>query len=196
MINWKILILAAGIGFILSFITGLVFGADFGFLLLRALICAGIFGVVGGAVQFVYVKFLGGSARTETAGNSGEGASLVDISIDDEYLQPEKDVTTFDIEDMESISPEDQETEGQEKAPGAPPEAQDAVVPPGDSISFPRFQPVSFNAPVVTEADLPEEDVLSKNDNLRSKVQGKPLSAYSLDPETMAQTVRTMLAGE
>ena len=58
MINPKYIGIAAGVGFVLSFLIGIFSGISFGLLLLRALICAAIFAAVGTGGSILYQKFL------------------------------------------------------------------------------------------------------------------------------------------
>ncbi|MBQ7159606.1 MAG: hypothetical protein IJS09_09335 [Treponema sp.] len=101
MINPKYIGIAAGVGFVLSFLIGIFSGISFGLLLLRALICAAIFAAVGTGGSILYQKFLsdeqfdsGSDAPVEKVSRPG---GVVDITIGDESLPEDSDGPRFDV---------------------------------------------------------------------------------------------------
>ncbi len=106
MINPKYIGIAAGVGFILSFLIGIFSGISFGLLLLRALICALIFAAVGAGGSFLYQKFLS-DGQSESVSDASDASAekvsrvggVVDISIGDESLPEDEDGPRFNIGD-------------------------------------------------------------------------------------------------
>jgi hypothetical protein len=88
------LIIAVIFGFFLSFLTGLISGASFGILLLRALISGIVLGGVVFAVRLIADKFLLGNAQavSEDASYSNEQGAKVDITLDDELFETDDEV--------------------------------------------------------------------------------------------------------
>ena len=92
------IIIPVCVGFFLSFIVGLISGVTFGVILLRALIFAALFGVLGFGIGIVFQRFLldasdleGGS---EASVNVRQG-SVVDLSIGDEPLEEDENGPDF-----------------------------------------------------------------------------------------------------
>jgi hypothetical protein len=85
MFNPKISGIAAGIGFLLSSLLGIITGASFPLLVIRALIFAVVFFGLVSAGYWAIDRFL-----PELMGSSGEAPALgarVDISVGDEFLE-------------------------------------------------------------------------------------------------------------
>jgi hypothetical protein len=102
------LIIAVVAGFFLSFFIGLISGAGIGILMLRALICAAVFGGVVFAVRLVADKFLLGDAKIETGNSSysDEQGANVDITLDDEVFQEEPEMPQSDSFQPVPLTPE------------------------------------------------------------------------------------------
>ena len=93
-------------GFILSFVSGLFSHSSILSILLKALIFAIVFGVLGFGISFIYSKFLsdgsGGDFQGEYTADSSSGLSQqsalgqnVDITIQDEELKPSESDNHF-----------------------------------------------------------------------------------------------------
>ena len=102
--------LFAACGFILSFVAGLFSHSTFLSILLKALIFAVVFGLVGSGISFVYSKFLsdgtGGDFQgdyTADSSSAPNAASVlgqnVDITIRDEELAPSESENHFVVGD-------------------------------------------------------------------------------------------------
>ncbi|MDR1899280.1 MAG: hypothetical protein LBQ55_04660 [Treponema sp.] len=86
MFNLKWCGVAAGFGFVLSFLVGIISGAGLSWALVRALIFGAAFFALAGGIWFLVNRFLPDlfSAGEDEAGMSGMPGSRVDISVGDE----------------------------------------------------------------------------------------------------------------
>ncbi len=88
MINLKNIATVFIVGFILSFIAGLIGGVNFGVILLRALFSGLVFSVLAVGAGFIYNKFLTTSVAVEQAPASSNAEPIqgktVDIVVDDD----------------------------------------------------------------------------------------------------------------
>ena len=102
--------LFAACGFILSFVSGLFSNSPILSVLLKALIFAVIFGLVGSGISFVYSKFLsdgsGGDFQSDYTADSSPAPAAssalgqnVDITIQDEELRPSESENHFVVGD-------------------------------------------------------------------------------------------------
>lgn len=92
------IIIPVCVGFFLSFIVGLISNVAFGVVLLRALIFAVLFGVLGFGVGIVFQRFLLDSSDLEGGGEVSAGprqGSVVDLSIGDEPLEEDENGPDF-----------------------------------------------------------------------------------------------------
>ena len=100
----------AACGFILSFFAGLFSHSSILYILLKALISAVVFGLLGFAISFIYNKFLSdgntgelqGEYAADSSSASGAAPSLgqhVDITIQDEELKPSESENHFVVGD-------------------------------------------------------------------------------------------------
>ncbi|MCR5724575.1 MAG: hypothetical protein K6G80_05765 [Treponema sp.] len=109
MIAPKSIGIAAVVGFVFSFLVGLFSGISFGHILLRALISAGICGVLGAGISFLFQRFLSDSADSgfDTSSSGGEGSrgsgGLVDITIDDDALADDSQEPRFAVDNAHAI---------------------------------------------------------------------------------------------
>ncbi len=89
MFNPKLIAIAAVCGFVLSFITGLFAGVNFGILLLRGILSAAVSGGVTAGVFVLYKKFI--EQSSDSFSSAGESVpppgSVVDITLGDDALQ-------------------------------------------------------------------------------------------------------------
>jgi hypothetical protein len=98
MFNPKISGIAAGMGFILSFLLGLITGASFPLVLIRALIFAALFFALSGIGHWVIEKYL--PELLDTVRDRGEVPTLgaqVDISVGDGDINPSLDISLNDF---------------------------------------------------------------------------------------------------
>lgn len=89
MFDPKISAIAAGAAFILSFLIGIISGAGFVYILVRALIFAAVFFVLASLAYWLVTQFIpelmnGENPDTERAGDQALGQN-VDLSVDDEH---------------------------------------------------------------------------------------------------------------
>lgn len=92
------IIIPVCVGFFLSFIIGLISNVAFGVVLLRALIFAVLFGVLGFGVGIVFQRFLLDSSDLEGGSEASAGprqGSVVDLSIGDEPLEEDENGPDF-----------------------------------------------------------------------------------------------------
>ncbi|MDR3284713.1 MAG: hypothetical protein LBS97_06005 [Treponema sp.] len=184
MVNSKYLVLTALTGFILSCLTGLIFGASWGILLLRALICAIVFGGAAFGIQFAAKKFLVEPDKNNTAPDRADTGSMVDITLEDEDLQSENDVS-FDVgnivADTADVSPET----GRQA---------------DDIQEFSNFQPFQFGQDVSMDDFFDDDespDTMLAADKVQSKAKNHPaFDKEKANPAILVQTIRTMLAGD
>jgi hypothetical protein len=158
---------------LLSFFVGLISGADFGIVALRALISAVIFGGVTFAVQIIAGKFLFDSdIMDDEAAATG---STVDITIDDEPVgtafQQEADAPVFDLKNIE----------------------------PGEiAAGFAETGTASFRQNMAPASDEPESGEFRAVPLAGASVKRNlpPLKKENLDALTIAHAIRTMVAND
>lgn len=106
--NPRLIVGAAAIGFSLSLLTGLFSGAFILVILLRALICAAVFGGLSFAVQILSDKFLTVEQPFTDIGKSQDAVSTgskVDITIPEEDLTKEANGPQFFV-NSQTAAPE------------------------------------------------------------------------------------------
>ena len=92
------IIIPVCIGFVLSFVIGLLSSVSFGVVLLRALFFAILFGVLGFGIGIVFQRFLLESSDLDGGSDVPGGArqgSVVDLSIGDEPLEEDENGPDF-----------------------------------------------------------------------------------------------------
>jgi hypothetical protein len=191
MINSKYLVISSGAGFILSFVTGLFFSAALPVLLLRALISAVVFAAIAAGIQLLAQKFFISPQNPEGRADLDETGSMVDITLDGEDLQRESDVSFFDIGNIDSSL-----GRGYPGGAASPVESADSE-PVAEN--FQGFQPLSFGTGVEAGDFSQDDDAAPKTperDSVFERKPGNALKKENLDALTVAQTIRTMLAGE
>lgn len=99
MFNFKMVVAAACVGFLLSFFTGLFSGIGFGLVLLRAIIFAILLAGLFLAIKFVFERFLdlGEFESTSVPTNANVG-SMVDITVGDDELTEEDSAPGFYVD--------------------------------------------------------------------------------------------------
>ncbi len=98
----KKVVIVAVIVFVLSFLIGLISSVSFGIVLLRAIICAVIFGALFYALSFVFQRFLvdGAGVSLDASGADSvvpQKGQLVDIKVEDTFLPEEENAPLFKI---------------------------------------------------------------------------------------------------
>lgn len=84
MIDWKIIVGLGGFAFIISLLTGLISGVQFGVLLFRAILGGLVFAGLGFGGGYLIEKFLPELTRGESPSSSKDTGGTVDIVVDDE----------------------------------------------------------------------------------------------------------------
>ena len=101
MFNPKHIVIAAIVGFVLSFLIGIFSGIAFLLVLLRALICALIFGAVGAGASILFQKFLSVEQSDTVSDASVEKAprvgGIVDYTVGDDSLPEDEQGPRFDV---------------------------------------------------------------------------------------------------
>ena len=143
------IIIPVCVGFFLSLIVGLISSVAFGVILLRALIFAVLFGVLGFGIGIVFQRFLldasdleGGS---ESSSNVRQG-SVVDLSIGDEPLEEDENGPDFYVRRDISSPDHSRQLEGSStQGEGAVHKGEDGK---GSSVAAQeQFKPITFGAP-------------------------------------------------
>ncbi len=100
MINPKYISISAGLGFVVSFLIGLLSGIGFGHVALRALVCALFFGMMSVGILFLNQKFLS-DGQTDDLDGSVEKMSqiggVIEITVDDDRLPEEEQGPRFNV---------------------------------------------------------------------------------------------------
>lgn len=98
--NPKLISVAAGAGFVLSFLIGLFSRVAFPYLVLRALLFALLFAVAAAAISFVFKKFIdvpqGGTDEPSQAAQPATGG-VVNITVDDDSLPDDEGSPQFSV---------------------------------------------------------------------------------------------------
>ncbi len=95
MFNPKVLIVTAAVGFVLSFLAGIVSGVAFGYILLRACISAIVLGGLAAAISYISQRFLDVSGAALVQQDTVAPGSAVDITVTDEALPEETGAPEF-----------------------------------------------------------------------------------------------------
>lgn len=143
------IIIPVCIGFILSFIIGLLSSVSFGVVLLRALFFAVLFGVLGFGIGIVFRRFLLESSDLDGGSDVSGGArqgSVVDLSIGDEPLEEDENGPDFyvrkDISSSGHVQHSEKNSVGNSQATEL---AKTANVTGGDA-SQSQFKPITLGA--------------------------------------------------
>jgi hypothetical protein len=174
--NPRKIVVAIIIGFVLSFLVGLISGADFGIVALRALISAVVFGGVTFAVQVIAGKFLF-DAVSASDDEGLETGPTVDITIGDEPIggafQQEPNAPVFNLQDIE---------------------------PDGAAQVFGENTTAAFRKDVIPDFET-EDGQFHDFQNVpladaSVKRSFPPLRKENLDALTVARAIRTMVASD
>ena len=106
MVNPKYVIVFSCVGLVLSFIICLISRISVGTMVVRALVFAAVFAVLGAAVQIVYNKFLvagDGSFSDAPAGAKVAPGSVVNVSVDDDALPDDEVAPRFEVKNTAPI---------------------------------------------------------------------------------------------
>lgn len=180
MIKPKSIIISVCVGFALSFIIGLIASVSFGVVLLRAIIFAVLFGVLGFGVGIVFKRFLLDSSdldgSSESVGVSKQG-SVVDLSVGDEPLVEDengpdfyvrKDVSQQNTGGNVSVAPEKSSVSSGEVIQ---PEEKKPVEVSSSEPAPVQFQPISLGG--VPLGSLSEETSVSGSTTVGSSNDDK-----------------------
>ena len=86
-INWKVLAIFGGFGFILSLLVGAISGVGFGTVLVRGILSGVLFAGVGFGLSILIKKFLPGLVSETEEAEEEEESGGVDIVIEEEAPQ-------------------------------------------------------------------------------------------------------------
>lgn len=178
MINPKHICIAAGVGFVLSFLIGIFSGIGILLVLIRALICAAIFAAVGTGGSILYQMFLS-DGQTESVSDTpvekvSRAGGVVDITIGDENLLEDEQGPRFNVgrtrsalkaaemvsAGMRTFTPPPQAKPAAfEQAVPEPvqPVAQESAAPVADSEVQPAFQPMNLVAATTASEHMSPE---------------------------------------
>lgn len=99
MFNYKMIVAAAVVGFLLSFVTGLFSGVGFGLVLLRAIIFAIVLGLLASGIMFIFERFLDmDTLETSSLPKEVDIGGMVDISVGDDELTEEDSAPGFYVD--------------------------------------------------------------------------------------------------
>lgn len=118
-IDWRASAVAAGVAFLLSFLTGIIGGVSFGALLVRAILGAIVFGAGAAGVSYLIDRFLPDLKESLASGGSGQArpsGGRVNIVVDDESDGGPFESNDFDLE--EADEPDSDESYGSESDAG------------------------------------------------------------------------------
>lgn len=145
----KFIIIPVCVGFVLSFIVGLVSGVSFGIVMFRALIFAILFGVLGFGVGVVFQRFLVDSSDQDAGGDMPAGyrqGSVVDLSIGDEPLEEDENGPDFYVrKEVPDSGGARHSGEGPLPAGGSPSSGGDGAA--SQVAAQEQFRPVSLGTP-------------------------------------------------
>lgn len=179
-------------GFLVSFFFGFFSRAGFGTILIKALIFAVIFGVLGFAVNFVFKNFLDSedvssvSVETKTS-NSGKSEHKVDIVVQDEELPSDGTTQAFHVGTNHSmLNQNDLETEVENKK--SVQESGNETVSSANKEAASGFVPISAKE-TLSDFSGTEAKSLNEVSNADSK---KSISEPKPAPETSSSSLDEM----
>lgn len=143
------IIIPVCIGFILSFIIGLLSSVSFGVVLLRALFFAVLFGVLGFGIGIVFRRFLLESSDLDGGSDVSGGArqgSVVDLSIGDEPLEEDENGPDFYVRKDISSSGHVQHSEKNSVDNSQATELAKTANVTGGDASQSQFKPITLGA--------------------------------------------------
>lgn len=148
------IIIPVCVGFFLSFIVGLISNVAFGVVLLRALVFAVLFGVLGFGVGIVFQRFLLDSSDLEGGAEASVGprqGSVVDLSIGDEPLEEDENGPDFYVrKDISSSDHMKHPERSADSAGEAPASASHPMTEQGSASTVaPQepFKPIALGTP-------------------------------------------------
>lgn len=122
-IDWKVSAVFAGIAFLLAFLSGAMAGVGFGTLLLRAILGALVFAVVGGGISFAINRYIpdlkrlgGGSSSPDSEDSAQRPGQNVDIVVEGDEVSEGADAPSM-FEESEEESEDDSEADGDADEP-------------------------------------------------------------------------------
>ena len=116
--NPKIIGIAAGVGFVLSILIGLIAQNSIIAIFLRGFICAAVCAGMSAGIMFIFGKYLAeGSELDSNFASPKTTGNVIDITLDDEKLAEEKDAPKFKVsENLKNMLDEKSETKSEAKA--------------------------------------------------------------------------------
>ena len=171
MINPKYIGIAACVGFVFSFFVGIFSGIGFGHIMLRALISALLFALLGAGALFLFRQFLsdtsdsGFDAPVSSRGTATGSGGLVNITIDDDSLADDAQELKFTVDDAHAMiaaepvkkapPPEKASAPAVETAPLPEAAGASPQVSPTETVEENAFKPL----PLAAAAPVAEETV-------------------------------------
>lgn len=168
------IIIPVCIGFVLSFVIGLLSSVPFGVVVLRALFFSILFGILGFGIGIVCQRFLLESSDLD-GGSDGSGiarqGSVVDLSIGDEPLEEDENGPDFYVRKDISSSGYIKNSETNSVDGSQATELAKIANPTGSGVSQEQFKPISLGVSAAVDSqegggNLPETSVNRDEDVL------------------------------
>ncbi len=143
------IIIPVCVGFVLSFVIGLLSSVSFGVVLFRALLFAILFGVLGFGIGIVFRRFLLESSDLDGGNDVSGGArqgSVVDLSIGDEPLEEDENGPDFYVRKDISSSGHVQHSERNSVDNSQATEVAKPVNATGSDAPQEQFKPITLGA--------------------------------------------------
>ncbi|OJF77644.1 MAG: hypothetical protein BKP49_01310 [Treponema sp. CETP13] len=176
MYNLKLTAYAAGTGFILSILAGLIGGVSFGVLILRACITGLLFAGLAIGGYALYKKYLledRSNFSFDTENDSVQEGQHVNIVLDDEPLPDEASAPEFNINDSDTVKPLVKDND-----------VEDAQVISKEEVTEDKdFKAASLNA-VAKSSDTTEES--KSTESMDQSVQPTVPVSHTDSPESVS----------
>lgn len=139
--NPKVIGIAAGAGFVLSFLVGLIFRNPILAILARAFICAALCAGMSAGISVVFEKFLAEDIELDSSAGAPKTGGIVDITLDDEKLPEIQNAPKFNVsgnlktmkEPTENNVSDSEKTNSEQS-----PSSSSATAPKGEISSLPE----------------------------------------------------------
>ncbi|MBQ0051582.1 MAG: hypothetical protein KBT11_05895 [Treponema sp.] len=195
--NPKVICVSAGIGFVLSFLIGIISGVGFGTIILRALIFAVVFAALSFGISFLYQSFLSdgakvssGSDGTETPVQKPAAGGVVNIVVDDSNLADEDSAPKFAVSSTRNTLGAQELSSGESEVHAEPAATVTATPAPAASV------PASETAASVAEAKPANEPAGFVPAGLNTITSAEPAPAAGSAPAVGAQTAAPEAAAQ
>jgi hypothetical protein len=221
MFNFKMVVAAACVGFLLSFFTGLFSGIGFGLVLLRAIIFAILLAGLFLAIKFVFERFLDmGEFENSPVPSEVNVGTMVDVTVGDDELTEEDSAPGFYVD--AKVAPKS--TEPEEVKVSVEPKSEDSTSSSVSSIEpqkqegdeLPNVQSGSFvrsdiqtmtSSSMSSDIDETSDDQLDSLPEFNDEKKGSTdfenssfhgsssmIDTGAQDAEAMAKAIRTILS--